>query len=108
MQARNERIEEALRMAAAEFLSREAGAPPLGGLITVTGAQVSEDAGRAVVRITVLPESYEGAALEFANRNRGEVAAYFRSRVRGVRPPRLMFELDRGEKNRQRLDELSK
>ncbi len=104
MNNRSEKIREALHKVAAEFLSREAGRQ---SLITVTNTMVSDDGRRGTVYITVLPESAENAALGFANRSRGELADFFKTRIRGVFPPRIEFVLDRGEKNRQRLDELS-
>jgi ribosome-binding factor A len=104
MSLRNEKIQEALRETAAEFLAREANRQ---SLITVTGAYVSEDGKRGNIFMTVFPDSAETAAVDFANRNRGEFAQFFKTRVRGVFPPRIEFVIDRGEKNRQRLDELS-
>ncbi len=98
-------MQEALREAAAEFLSREAGRQ---SLITVTRAELSEDAGRGIIYVSVYPESAEAGALEFANRNRGEFSEFFQKRVRGMRVPHVEFKLDLGEKNRQRLDELTK
>lgn len=105
MSTRNEKIQEALREVAAEFLAREANRQ---SLITVTRAFVPEDAKHAHIFITVYPDSAEEAAVAFANRNRREFAEFFKTRVRGVFPPHVEFLIDRGEKNRQRLDELSK
>ncbi len=76
-------------------------------LITVTRVQMSEDGKRAVIYITVFPELGEAAALAFANRNRGELGKFLSSRTRGMRIPHLEFEIDLGDKNRRRLDELS-
>lgn len=104
MNNRTEKIREALHKVAAEFLSREAGRQ---SLITVTNTLVSDDGTRGTIYVTVLPESAENAALSFANRNRRELADFFKKRVRGAFPPRVEFVIDRGEKNRQRLDELS-
>ena len=104
MNNRTEKIREALHKVAAEFLSREAGRQ---SLITVTNTLVSDDGKRGTIYITVLPESAENAALSFANRNRRELADFFKKRIRGAFPPRIEFVVDRGEKNRQRLDELS-
>ena len=101
---RNERIQEAVRTVAAEFLVKEA-TPQ--SLITVTQVWLSSDAQRADIFISVLPESAESAALSFANRNRRELADFFRTRIRGIFPPHFEFKIDKGEKNRQRLDELS-
>ena len=101
---RNERIREALRETAAEFLAREAGRQ---SLITVTNTRLSDDGRRGIVFITVLPESAEESALAFAQRNRGELAKPFKEHVKGAALPHIEFMIDRGEKNRQRLDELS-
>jgi len=101
---RGEKIQEAVREVAAEYLAREAGPQ---SLITVTRVALSNDARDARVFITVLPESAEEAALAFIQRNRRDLAEFFRKRVRGAFPPHFEFLIDRGEKNRQRLDELS-
>ena len=99
-----ERDTEALREAAALFLSREANR---NALITVTRAQVSDDRKRGIVYLTVYPDQAEDAAVAFANRNRGEFGKFFETQVRGMRIPHIEFVIDRGEKNRQRLDELT-
>ncbi len=101
---RHERIQEALREAAAEFIVREA-TPQ--SLITVTRAVLSEDGKRGVVYITVLPDSAEATAVSFVNRNRKEFVDFLQRRVRGGVPHHIEFEIDLGEKNRQRLDQLS-
>lgn len=101
---RAEKVQEAVREVAAEFLAKEASPQ---SLITVTQVWLSGDARRANIYISVLPETAENAALAFANRNRRELAEFFRTRIRGVFPPHFEFKIDRGEKNRQRLDELS-
>ena len=104
MNIRHERIEEALRVATAEFLAREAGPQ---SLITVTRVEVAESGARALIFITVLPTEHEQKALEFAARQRQELGRYFVKNTRGVRIPHIEFIIDRGEKNRQRLDELT-
>lgn len=104
MENRSEKIQEAVRATAAEFLSREAGRK---SLITVTRADVSSDGRRGVIYITVLPDTAEESAVRFANRSRTDLALFFKKRVRGAQFPHVEFVIDRGEKNRQRLDELS-
>jgi ribosome-binding factor A len=104
MENRTEKIKEALRSTAAEFLAREAGRQ---SLITVTNTIVSSDGRRGMIYITVLPTKDEESALKFANRNRTELAIFFKKRVKGVQFPHVEFAIDMGEKNRQRLDELS-
>src|SRR3989344_1349887 len=105
MSLRHEKMESALREVAAEFMAREAGPQ---SLITVTGVRMAEDGNSATILITVLPDTLEGEAVKFANRNRGELGTFLTKRVRGMRAPHLEFMIDRGEKNRQRLDELTK
>ena len=102
---RHNRIEEALREVAAEFLVREANRNTL---ITVTRAVLSEDNKRATIYITAFPDTGEKPALDFANRNRTELREFYKMRIKGALPPDITFEIDLGEKNRQRLDELSK
>lgn len=97
-------MQERVREAAAEFLMRESNGQ---SLITVTAAQVDERGQRALIFITVLPDSAEEKALEFANRNKQEFGRFLLKKVRGMRIPKLEFIIDKGEKMRQRLDELS-
>ena len=104
MSRREEKLEEALRETAAEFLSREAGRQ---SLITVTRVVFNNKGTIANIMITVMPDSAEEHALEFANRHRKEFGDFFQKRIRGARLPHISFEIDRGEKNRQRLDELT-
>lgn len=99
-----ERYIEAVREAAAEFLNREANRNTM---ITVTRAEMSEDNKRANIYISVYPESGEQQALQFAQRNRGELGKFLSERTRGMRLPHLEFLIDEGEKHRRRLDELS-
>ena len=104
MDNRHERAAEAIRHGAAEFLAREAGPQ---SLITVTGVVLSTDLGHARVLLSVLPEDREAAALGLAHRHVEDFKDFLRSRVKLPRMPRVDFEIDRGEKNRQRLEEIS-
>lgn len=98
-------MKESVHKVAAEFLSREANRT---SLITVTRVELSEDGRSGTIFMTVLPDSAEQQAVQFANRNRPEFSQFFEKRVRGRHAPRIEFAIDNGEKNRQRLDELSK
>src|SRR3989344_5470084 len=101
---RSERMIEALREAAAEFLAREAGPQ---SLVTVTRTQLSDDRRHGIIFITVFPDTAEHSAVDFCQRKRSEFSSFFEKRVRGMRVPHVEFQIDIGEKNRQRLDELS-
>src|SRR5262245_31391445 len=102
---RHGRMEESIREVAAEFLAREANRNIL---VTVTRVLLTEDNNRATIYLTALPEAGEKSAVEFANRNRPELNQFYKERVKGSMPPDITFEIDLGEKNRLRLDELSK
>ena len=49
----------------------------------------------------------ESAAVAFANRHRGDFGDFYKKQRRGAYPPKVEFFIDLGEKNRQRMDELS-
>lgn len=89
---------------ASEFIAAHANRTPM---ITVTGATVGRD-GNATVLVTVLPEEEQASALHFLNRHADEFRTYLKSRIRIKQLPRVTFAIDSGEKNRQRLDELTR
>jgi ribosome-binding factor A len=98
------RINEAIKDAAAEFLERESSGV---SLITVTGTKISDKGKRITVLFTVLPEEKEGPAVEFANRQKNDFALFLKSRAKIGRLPSIDFEIDLGEKHRQKIDKLS-
>lgn len=99
-----EKLAEAVRELTAEFLARENGGQ---SLITVTRVEMLERERRAVIYITVLPREKEGSAIDFANRKAYELRMFYKARSRMRMLPRPEFRIDEGEKNRQRIDELS-
>jgi len=103
MKNRTETARQLLRNATAEFLAREAGPQ---SLITVTRADIADNFGEATIYLSVLPEEKEQAALDFVNRSVVELKAFLKSRTKLPRTPHIEFAIDRGEKNRQRLDQL--
>ena len=102
---RNEKMQEIIRKAAAEYLVREANPQ---SLITVTRVDMVEGGKFANIFITVFPETAESAAVAFANRHRGDFGEFYKKQRRGAYPPKVEFFIDAGEKNRQRMDELSR
>ncbi len=99
------RMRELISHLAAEYLSRNSNRM---SLITVTGTTLSTDRKNATIFISVLPESEEKSALEFAKRKRSELREYLHDNGRFSTLPILDIVLDKGEKNRQRIDELSR
>ena len=88
---------------ASKFIQQEAGPQ---SLITITDCVVSRDYKRAKFFISVLPISAEQDALEFTKRKRSELREYIQKSGGVSRIPFIDFEIDKGEKNRQRIDEL--
>jgi ribosome-binding factor A len=102
---RNEKVAQAVKEFAAEFLVREDNRT---SLITVTNATVSPDLRRATIFMTVLPTSKETEALAFVKRKLGEMREFFKEKLAIKTIPFLDAALDLGEKNRQKIDELLK
>jgi len=98
-----EKSQELLRAIAASFIGRLSNRT---SLITVTRVSERLRGREAIIYITVLPESDEIAALEFAKRNLGELRTHIKKHAKLGVLPRLSIEIDDGEKQRERLDEL--
>ncbi len=99
-----EKLEQELQQRAALFLQRETGGQ---SLITVTRCVLAENKKYATILISVLPVEREQTALEFVRRKRTEFIEYIKKETGIGRIPTIHFDLDVGEKNRQRIDELS-
>jgi len=98
---RTDRIVTIIKNAAAEFMQRESSGQ---SLITITDVRLSNDEKYANILFTVLPEDKEEAALEFAKRMRSEFKQYIKSHTKLGRIPLFDFQIDLGEKHRQKLD----
>ena len=101
---RHQQIEQLITEIAAEFFNRESNRS---SLITVTRTEMPENKRRATILLSVLPESQEAAALDFAGRHTEAFRDFFKKRARVKRIPQFTFALDFGEKNRQRIDTLT-
>ena len=103
MSARKEKVENIIKELGAQFLEKENDRT---SLLTVTSSSVSPDLKRATIFITVLPESKENSALSFAKRKRGELRDYLKKNLKIKNIPFIDIEIDEGEKNRQKIDDL--
>jgi len=101
---RKKQIDEQLAIFAADFFRVESNRQ---SMITVTRADVAPNLSTAKIYFTVLPDSMEGAALDFAKRKRKDFHEYVKKNSHLRRIPFIDFEIDYGEKNRQHLDEIS-
>ena len=102
---RQTQVAELIAHLAGEFFARESNRQ---SLMTVTRAQVSPDLKNVTVYFSVLPEKFEEAALNFARRLRTDFRAFLKERSRMKFLPTVDFVLDLGEKNRQRIDDLTR
>ncbi len=102
---RNEKVANKIKELSAEFLARENNRT---SLITVTKADCSPDMKKATIYITVIPDNKEKTALEFAKRKRPELRDHLKKNLPIKVIPFVDIEIDIGEKNRQRIDELLK
>ena len=96
---------EMLRKFVTEYLARESNRD---ALITVTRVDISPDLKNATVFYTVLPESKRAAADGFMLRQRKHIRNYIKKNAHTKSIPYVEVEYDLGEKNRQRLDELTR
>ncbi|HVM58906.1 MAG TPA: ribosome-binding factor A [Candidatus Paceibacterota bacterium] len=105
MKRHDERMAEVIAHEAAAFIAREAGTQ---SLITVTRAVAANDKGdRYSVFVSVFPDDRAKTALEFLSRQREAFSEHLKVHARLHPLPRIEFLIDPGEKNRQRLDEIS-
>lgn len=100
---RIDRVEGLLRELAAEFLERESDHT---SLITVTRCTVSKDLARGTVFFTVLPDAMTEQASAFVTRRMGAFRDFVKSKTSLRRLPYFEAEFDKGERIRQKIDEL--
>ena len=105
MSRRQTQVSQLIAERAADYFARESNYL---SLITVTRADVSDDLKSVTVFLSVLPETAEASALDFAKRSRSEFREFLAKKTRIARVPTIDFEIDYGEKNRQRIDDLTR
>jgi ribosome-binding factor A len=101
---RDEKLKDQVKKWAAEFLQRESNGA---SLITVTDVKLGNEAKEATILFTVLPDNKAEVALEFARRQLTEFREFINKKVKAGRMPYFHFDIDRGEKHRQRIDEIT-
>lgn len=98
---KQERFEEILRDCAAKFLALESNRT---SMITVTRVTTNDRGNNATIFFTVFPDNQEDAALDFLKRKRSDFRAYVKYNARLMKIPFFDFEIDKGEKARQKID----
>ncbi len=86
-----------------DFFQRESSGA---SMITITRTEISRDMKNGTIFMSVLPESKEEAAINFAKRMRSELRHFVMKRLPVKVIPFFEVEIDYGEKNRIHVDEL--
>jgi ribosome-binding factor A len=101
----NEKLENAITREAAMFFEREGNRQ---ALITVTHTVLTKRGNGATLFISVFPENKEQAALDFVQRNLGELRKVLREKIRSRAIPSLKIIADHGEQQRDHINALLK
>lgn len=104
MEFHEEKTKEEIQHLASKFIESESNR---NSLITVTSTHLTKDFKKAIIFVTVFPEKEEEKAVHFLKRQRSEFRHFVKKNSRIGRIPFFDFEIDKGEKSRQRIDELS-
>lgn len=103
---RQHKVSEELAHKAGEFLAANIRAG--GSLVTVTRANVSPDLRNLTVFVSVLPKSRELDMLTALKRLRTDFHDYLKDKTVLRDVPTVDFQLDLGEENRQRIEDLTR
>lgn len=104
MDFRAEKMTEEITHLAGDFITNESNHT---SLITVTKVELEKDFKKALIFVTVLPETQENAAMDFLKRQRSDFKHFVKKKSRMSRIPQFDFIIDAGEKSRQRIEEIS-
>jgi len=105
MNSRADKMKKELMRLAALFFAQNSNRQ---SMITVTSMNIAPDLKRATIGISVLPESQEEQAVLFAGRRTRDMRDFMGSHINTKFIPRLEVVIDQGEKNRRRIEDLSR
>ncbi len=103
MSLRKEKVKNLIKDLAADYLQTESNRT---SLITVTDSSISDDFKKATIFVSVFPVDGEKSALNFLKRKRRGLKEFIKGKTSMRRIPFFDFDIDKGEKNRQKIDEL--
>ena len=103
MSLRNDRLKTNLKKLTAHFLQSHSDTTVL---TTVTDFTISKDLRNATAFISVYPENKEKEVLNYIRKQRKDFWKYLATKTKMRRIPFVEFEIDMGEKNRQRVEKL--
>lgn len=102
---RQEKMNKELRKIFADFIERESNKS---SLVTVTRCDIAPNFKNATVFISVLPEDKEDQVVAFLERRKWDARDYVKKNLKTRIIPFVDFQIDYGEKNRQKIDQLLK
>ena len=102
---KREKIESLLKDLSGDFLQRIFHVSPL---VTVTRCELGNNMSTAIVYVSVFPETEEKHVLLSAKRIRSDLHEYIENHSHMRTVPLLDIAIDKGEKNRQNIDRLSR
>lgn len=105
MALREDKAASLLTDLAAKYIAREAGRSTL---ITPLRTDIGRDRKNATIFVSVFPTEEGQHALAFLARHKDLFRDYLKKTARLSMLPYIRFELDYGELNRQRLDEIGR
>jgi ribosome-binding factor A len=105
MSARDDRAISILLESAGRYIAREAGRNTL---ITPTRATFSKDRKNATIYVSVYPEGQDTHAIDFLMRHKDLFRNELKKMTRFSRLPFIRFELDKGERARQHLEDVTR
>ena len=100
---KDERFSSLITKFAGEYFSVEANSNIL---MTITRTEIEDKGKRATIFFTTLPEEKQETTLEFARRKNRDFRKFIMDKKSFGFVPKIYFEIDFGERNRQRIDEL--
>ncbi len=103
MSIKEERTIEAIKNMTAQFIGLQSNRT---SLITVTNIELQNKGKDVIVYVSVLPEEKEEAVMDFLNRKRIEMRNFLKGKIRMRVLPHFSFEIDMGEKNRQKIEHI--
>ena len=105
MTIRQEKVCALLQNIVSSFISHESIALS-GTLISVTKIEITSDFKKAKIFINVFPEDKEKETLNLLKNRLSDLKQYVKTRIKMKFLPFFEIEIDKGEKSRQRIEEI--
>ncbi|MBU2633015.1 ribosome-binding factor A [Patescibacteria group bacterium] len=103
MTLREEKINSLLKRILSEFFARLTSG---GCFVNITEIEIARDLKFAKIFVSIYPEKESPRMLKMLKKKGGEMRKYVGTKTRLKFIPFFEFQIDKGEKNRQRIEEL--